>query len=431
VSASAALTRRVTAPGQERIPADEVVFQPHSFADPGGRLFSWRGGLYRGLRGQSARLIDRLLADGALTRLVERGLLVDTTRTDLQLAGFELVVAHRRLPFVSYPQEWPAPMLQRAALTILELARELAPLGLTIKDAHPWNLLYEGCQPRWVDLTSIAPATPILGWPARDEFERFCLNPLRLIAAGQDRIARLLLCEAEGVRPADLHQLGLAGRPAARELLQNWVATAAGRLPPRARARFLRVGSQFAGRLRERRPGAQRTLTDSLESLARQTAALDLALPHSGRTGASDRPGWPFEPLLARTLPALSPSSSLLVGAPTSLAFELAKPDPPVVVFDLDEQRLAAVYRRGQAARLPLLPLLVDFSRPTPASGLLDHWFISAADRLRCDLVLALGAIEDLVDRRQSLLVKVEDDHRLVGLGQLERQAGRRADQQD
>jgi hypothetical protein len=389
-------------PARRRVPADQVVFQPHSFADPGGRLFTWRGELWRGLRGEAAQLLGRLLADGSLERLSERGLLIETTATDLELVGFDRVVAHRRLPFVSYPQEWPALMLQQAALLMLQLARELALVGLTLKDAHPWNVLFDGCLPRWVDLTSIVPASPTSPWPARDEFERFCLNPLLMLANGQGQLARLLICEPDGVQPSDLGP----GRPAtprrALAAFQHGVEVIAKRLPAEQRRRLSPTVGWLAAQLRERRPGAERTLLASLETLTRQVASLDLGRVRGpAQIARLGQPHWPLERLLARTLTELNPRSILAVGAPAAgLVTGPAAPARPVVVFDRDERHLTALYHRGQAARLPLLPLLIDFSRPTSASGLLDHWLIGAPERLRCDLVLAPGLIEELVDRR-------------------------------
>ena len=48
-------------------------------------------------------------------------------------------------------------MLRDAALAILTLAAELAERGLTLKDSHPWNVLFHGTRPVWVDVTSVGP----------------------------------------------------------------------------------------------------------------------------------------------------------------------------------------------------------------------------------------------------------------------------------
>ena len=189
-----------------RIPADELRFHAHSFADPAGRLFWWNGELYRGLHAESAALFRDLLRDGTLERLAEQGLLIDTWPTDFSIDDYEMVVRHRVIPFASYPEEWCPAMLKDAALTLLDLLIELAHCGLTLKDSHPWNLLFDRGRPVYVDLTSI---TPIRNdhWGGFDEFCRFYRNPLVLMAHNQERIARRLLLEYDGVTEADVSAL--------------------------------------------------------------------------------------------------------------------------------------------------------------------------------------------------------------------------------
>jgi hypothetical protein len=185
------------------ISLDDVSFHPHSFADPAGRLFWWNGGLYRGLHCDAARLFSRLLCASTLQRLSEQGLLIDTEATDFRLEGFEAVVRHRVVPFASYPEEWCPAMLKDAALTLLDLLIELARCGLTLKDSHPWNLLFDRGRPIYVDLTSIT-AIHDDHWRGYDEFCRFYRNPLILMAHGQERIARRLLLEYDGVRESEV-----------------------------------------------------------------------------------------------------------------------------------------------------------------------------------------------------------------------------------
>src|SRR5512138_461254 len=127
----------------DRIPPDEVAFHPHSHGDPAGRLFLWKGSLYRGIRAGWTPVWAQLIENGLLQRLVDRGLFIDTEPTGLSLDGFELVVHHRLLPFASYPEEWCPAMLKDAALAILDLVIELAPHNLTLKDGHPWNVVFD------------------------------------------------------------------------------------------------------------------------------------------------------------------------------------------------------------------------------------------------------------------------------------------------
>src|SRR5215216_3422724 len=189
------------------IPPHEVRFHPHSFADTDGRLFWWRGDLYRGISAGRAPFYSKLLRDGVIQNLVQAGLLVDTQPSTLSVDGYDMVVRHNKVPFVSYPNEWCVEMFKDAALTILELEIELTKRGLTLKDGHPWNLLFNGCNPVYVDLTSIQATRDEAAWPAYDEYCRFCYYPLILMCHGQERVARCLVSEYEGVQRSDLSML--------------------------------------------------------------------------------------------------------------------------------------------------------------------------------------------------------------------------------
>src|SRR6185503_3268210 len=183
--------------------SEEVTFHPHSFADDAGRLFWLNEQLCRGIYPKQAPFFTRLFREGVIQNLIERELLIETEPTDLVVDGFSMVLKHRSIPFISYPQEWCAAMLKDAALTIINLTIELAERNLILKDAHPWNVLFDACKPVYVDVTSIAPQNGESNWRAYDEFCRFCYYPLILMSHGQERIARTLLPEYEGVTRSD------------------------------------------------------------------------------------------------------------------------------------------------------------------------------------------------------------------------------------
>jgi hypothetical protein len=50
------------------------------------------------------------------------------------------------------------------------------------------------------------------------------------------------------------------------------------------------------------------------------------------------------------------------------------------------------VYLPAKKAGARVLPLVLDFSRPTPSIGFSGHYSVAAADRLRCDLLAVHGA---------------------------------------
>jgi hypothetical protein len=364
------------------IPSEEVIFHPHSFADDAGRLFQWNGKLCRGINHAQAPLFDRLFREGVLQSLVERGLLIETAPTDLAVDGYAMVVSHRCVPFVSYPNEWCAAMLRDAALTIIDLAIELAQWGFTLRDAHPWNILFESSRPVWVDLTSIVPQQEGSTWPAYDEFCRFCYYPLILMAHGQERIARSLLPEYEGVLRSELLTL-LRGAGPSMFTVSKAMSRAFGSIQ-----RTFRGGANKAALslLRQVKRDLGKIQLPSYESRHRRRRNESMFAP-------SSEADWTERPLILRNLfKRLQPDRILDLSRgpvwtstlPATMGFEL-------VSIDSDAARVSALYEIAREKNLPILPLIVDFIKPTPSVGYSDHYSIAANERLKCDLVLALG----------------------------------------
>ena len=372
-----------------------IRFHPHSFGDPAGRLFTWQGDLYRGLRAEWSPILEQLIQTGRLERLVERKLLIDTTLTDLHLEGYAAVVKHRTIPFASYPEEWPAGMLQDAALTIIRLLKALAEVDLTLKDPHPWNLLFDSATPIYVDLTSIARVDAAGGRPRYGSFHRFCVYPLLLMEQGHERLARRLLWEYEGVRESDLDVLLRHTGPARK-----------------IRGLVERVGLALAQRTGWRRgpnTGYSRAarLSD-LDYLERRVASVRVG---GGRTGLmpgsiTHRPGEPeAEDALRRVVRQLL----LERRAASVLAIDSAAGGYPqmaaqfgrrVVAFEADSAQAMRLYNEARAQGLAILPLVMDFTDPTPARGLASHWAIAAHERFKCDYALAPTLLQRLVFER-------------------------------
>jgi hypothetical protein len=357
------------------IPPGEASFHPHSFADTDGRLFWWKGELYRGISSEKTQFFARLFDEGVIEDLVERGLLIETQPTSYSIGCYPMVVRHKTVPFASYPNEWCPAMLKDAALTILEIEGDLIGRRLTLKDGHPWNMLFDSFRPVFVDLTSIVPVRDEHSWPAYDEFCRFCFYPLILMSQGQDRIARSLLPVYEGVRRSEVSALVHSYAPSAF-LLSKLIRRG---LKP-VRGLLQRDGRQSQSRLIEQ-------MKRDIERLGlpshRPVTAQDAGTPKLGAVQA----------ILSRLKPDTVLDISDEAGTYSKQAAMLAK---RVVSFDADPDRANRLYYEAQQEGLPILPLVLDFIHPTPSAGYSSHYSIAATERFRCDLVLAMGLVRRL-----------------------------------
>lgn len=356
------------------IPPGGVDFHPHSFADSHGRLFRWKGELYRGIRGGQAAFFSRLFRDGVIQRLVDLGLLIETEPTALKLEGYELIVRHKNVPFPSYSNEWCAGMLKDASVRMLDLQIELTRQNLSLKDAHPWNILFDGCNPVFVDLTSIVPLRESSAWPAYDEFCRFCYYPLILMCHGRERIARCLMAEYEGVLRSDLSMLPrrFALSPFAFRKVIDRVLK-----PVRLLKKTDTQSSQLIFLQRLKRDVERINVPQNPRNLSQPSAA---------------------EQALQRILKRLRPGSVLDIdrrGGRHSI--QAARLGSQVVYFGTDNTIVSELYRSAQSEGLNILPLVMDFIKPTPSIGYSGHYTVAATERIKCDMVLAFSIIEHLV----------------------------------
>ena len=84
-----------------------------------------------------------------------------------------------RISFVTSPEEWCDAQLFDAACLTLELLERANAAAADLKDASAWNVVYSGCKPVFVDLTSLEPLQTHAWWAA-GQFVRHFVSPLWL-----------------------------------------------------------------------------------------------------------------------------------------------------------------------------------------------------------------------------------------------------------
>lgn len=388
---------------KEIIPSDEVRFHPLSFQDEAGRLFQWRGGLYRGISAGKAPFFTNLLQGAAGRELIADGLLIETEVTPYALEGFELVVSHRLLPFASYPFEWSTAMFKAACLTIINLAIGLARHDLMLKDAHPWNVLFDGCRSVWIDLTSIVSAQGSRIWPAENEFYDNCLHPLQLMAQGRGKLARAIIAESEIVQRGDLEQLG-----GSRSLLID-VTTALLSHVPEEKRRVVRKTLRPLRSVMSRKSGPAATvpLWQRLEHIRQEIENIEVPFGEAAASPHTFEPNEKWDAkersvyqILRQTMPRTVLDIASGAGWYSELAAHFSE---DVAAFDTDPEAVGRLFASARARGLSILPLIMDFTRPTAARGLANHSHIAATERFPCEMVLMLGFLHDLVFRYRRL----------------------------
>ncbi len=145
-----------------------------------------------------------MFASGCLDELNRRGFFPASRITDHFLDGFDLIIEHEEIPVVVYPYEWTFDMLRDAALRALEMIEVVAGFGWEFTDLHPYNILFRGARPVYVDLGSFRPLLPSRERHRAEDHHKFLKafwRPLWLWSAGDAYLAKSILSGGEPYMP--------------------------------------------------------------------------------------------------------------------------------------------------------------------------------------------------------------------------------------
>lgn len=372
------------------VPLNAVRFISSASPVHGARLFEWQGGLYRAIRPRSAGLFERLLNEGILDSLAAKGLLIKSEVVPLRLDGYGTVLKHPRIPFLTYPFEWPRSALKEAALRYIRLNLELLNYGLILIDSHPWNFVFDGAHPIFVDLGSIVPLAEVDPRGSIREFKGYFIYPLRLMARGQARAARCLLSDlSSSITEREAVALG------------DW------------RAKFDFVGKLFrmGRRLRRsyyKRTGRKNATPAEFAALwreaGREVAAIDLK-PRASQwsdyykePSPIDQPTSPKEQAMTAILSRLKPRTVLDLGCNTGWYSQLAAHlGARVIACDADEMCVDRLYLEVKGKKAAITTAHLNVRTPSPSYGWSGTLFPSAMQRLKAECVLALALVHHLV----------------------------------
>ena len=176
------------------IPITEISWAQVKNKDDIGKVFYYRGEIYRAIYPKKEEFVKDIFGCGLVEELVKANLFPASKLTDYSVGNFQLVVKHDTIDPIVYPQEWTFSMLQKAALVVLKVAAVARKFGYNMKDCHSLNVLYDGINPKYIDLGSFYPNDPkTTGWKPYLEFLRCYFYPLFIWSQGNSYIAKMLM----------------------------------------------------------------------------------------------------------------------------------------------------------------------------------------------------------------------------------------------
>jgi hypothetical protein len=291
-------------------------------------------------------------------------------------------------------------MLHAAGELTIELARRALGEGFGLKDATPYNVLFRGSEPVFVDVLSFERRDRLdASWMPYAQFVRTFLLPLLAARHFGIPLDRAPAGARDGLEP---------------ETVYRWVGAFQRLRPP-----FLNLvsiptwlkGRESAAMYRPQPSSsaekAQFVLDGILKNCERHLKALAPPASDSMWSGYLDHKSLysaeqlaQKEAFVAEALAIARPHAVLDVGANEGhFSLLAAKQGASVVAIDSDPAVVGSVWRKARREHADILPLVVDLTRPTPAIGWRNRECAAFLDRAggRFDLVMMLAVLHHVL----------------------------------
>ena len=403
-----------------------------SFRDPAGSLFHYQGRILRIVNALGAADLEAFLASPSGRQLMASGAVVPTralspaecrelladpdVRQLYEARDGQIVLEHERVDFPSFPYEWTPGMLHAAATLTLDLAQALLADGLGLKDGTPYNILFRGPEPVFIDVLSFerreeGDAT----WLPYAQFVRTFLLPLLANQAYGLGLDQILTTRRDGLEPEEVYRwskLSQRLRPPFFSLVSmpTWLGarhqqddTSIYRkklLSDPEKARFI---------LEHVLTGLERTLGRLQPVEGTHSVWSDYMATNNNYTADHFQAKQRF---VGGALAEFPSRSVLDVGSNTGhFSAIAARHGAKVVALDYDPVVLGTVWRQARAEKLDILPLAVNLTRPSPGTGWRNRECSSFLDRARgkFDAVLMLAVIHHMLVTERVPLADILD----------------------
>ena len=383
-----------------------------SFKDPAGRVYRVADGtgesrILRGLNGDAAATLEKLLAEPFFRSLAAAGDVAATTLLDDQdgaarrvlAEGWDAVAEHQAVDFLTWPYEWPFSMLQDAALLQLRLLETSVRHGWILKDATPFNIQWPGARPVFIDVPSFVPWAEGEYWPGYRQFCATFLTPLLLTAHLGIPFQPLLRSRLEGIPPEEAVKYFYGLRRFKRGVLSHvWFPAKAERRVQRRAGR----GRPAQENARRRQPATM--LLALLDSLKRLITGLSYGPAGSDWARYAETHSYTPEDFarkqdfVGRHTAARRPGLTWDLGANTGAFSRIAAQHSRLVVaVDGDQDAVERLYREARdGGPENIIPLVMDLSNLSPGQGWAGGERAAFDRRAKPDLALCLALAHHL-----------------------------------
>ncbi len=371
-----------------------TIKHPSSYRDPSGFLFYHEETLYRQVNQFFKDDFEQFISGGLYQHLVNKNLLLSHKTIDHNFTGssnWHQTLEPEKIPFISYPYEWCFDMLKDAALVTLQAAKEAMDHGMMLKDASAYNVQWHKGKMIFIDTLSFEKYDPAKPWIAYRQFCEHFLAPLALMHYLKLPLQNLLLGYPDGIPLAIAKKL----LPAKSKFNLNIFL-------------HLHLHASISGKpsqkTRVEKPFSSTKLKNLLRSLEEAVQSFSLKTTSGVWSGYYDeafqREDYVVQKkqVIENWISRLEVRSAIDVGANEGEFSELlARKNIDTISADFDHYSINQLYNRVKQDNIPrILPLIMDFTNPSPAIGVNNQERTSFLQRVKTDLVIALAVIHHL-----------------------------------
>ncbi len=306
-------------------------------------------------------------------------------------------LSHERLPFVSYPYEWPFSMLKDAALLQLRLTSAALAEGLMLKDASPYNIQWRGSQPVFIDVGSFERARAGEPWAAYRQFCMLYLYPLLLESYRGVPFQQWLRGSVDGISPLDFRRFFTRRDSLRKGMLRHVFLHAKLEQRHADRGSEVRRELEAAGfdkRLVESNVTQMTRLVEQLRSSAQEGAWQD----YRETCTYSDDEALAKDEFVRRAVGTERRNLVWDLGCNDGrYSFIAAERAGLTLAIDSDHAVVDALYRSlRDSASTSILPLVLNLADPSPAIGWRNGERLTLPGRGLPDLALCLALVHHL-----------------------------------
>lgn len=367
-----------------------------SFRDPAGNIQIIDDKVFRHLNSLGQLMLSSFLQSSIAEKMIAEGLLVKTHYID------DKTLEHEKIFFPSYPYEWSFGMLQDAGMLTIDIAIRLFEEGFGLKDASPYNILFKGAKPVFIDLLSFEKRDEQeYTWIPYGQYVRNFILPL--LIANRISMKEIFLCRNDGLELEEVYCL--CGR--VERLFPPFLTNVS--IPTWLSKLMKSNKDNYYLQKRSDNPEKAKFIYITLLNRVKKHLLRLQTSKHQKSTWSEYTKGnnnytdeqmtRKFE-FIKQIVLREQPKHVLDIGCNTGdFSILAAEQGAEVVAIDYDAVVIDRLYQRAKNAKLNILPLVMNLSRPTPSMGWKNQEYFSFAERAKgkFDMVFMLALIHHLL----------------------------------